>query len=112
MTDSRLVTINQMILAVIFGVGVIGFLFVMLLVPSKELNAVAVTMISNLLSVLGTVVVMQNTHFFKSALPDTPGTPGVVPLVPVTGDPPHVETQINAQTVYHGGSMPPVNPVP
>lgn len=66
MSDYRLKELNQMILAVLFGVGLLAFLFVLVLVPQRDLNQVAVTMISNLLSVLGTVVVMQNTHFFKT----------------------------------------------
>lgn len=107
MTDSRLVTINQMILAVLFGVGLLGFMFALVFAPQK-LDQVTTTIVSNLLSVLGTVVVMQNTHFFKSSQPDM--TAGSTPLTPVTGDTPHVGTQINAQTVYHGG-VPPINPV-
>lgn len=109
MTDSRLSSINQMILACIFGVGLLLVIFALLFWPSKP-DTQALTIVGTLLTTLGTVVVMQNTHFFKSGSSDTPGTPGITPLVPLNGDP-HVGTQINAQTVYHGGSVPPVNPV-
>jgi flagellar basal body-associated protein FliL len=83
LSDNRLRIINQMVLAVLFAVGLLAFLFVLLLLPQKDLNQVYVTIVSNLLSIIGTVVVMQQTHFFKS--PDSqsePPTP-VQPMQPI-----------------------------
>lgn len=109
MTDSRLVTINQMILATIFGVGLLMVIFALLFLPTSP-TASVLTIVGTLITQLGTVVIMQNTHFFKSTPPDAAA--GTTPLVPVIGETPHVGTQINAQTVYHGGTVPPINPVP
>lgn len=92
LSDARLKIVNQMILAVIFAVGFLAFLFVLLLVPQKDLNQTYVTIVSNLLSILGTVIVMQQTHFFKAADPSPSSSTGV---------PPNVGTQINANSVVH-----------
>lgn len=77
MSDTRLNAINQMVLAVIFGVGLLCFLFALVFSPQK-MDQVTITIVSNLLSVLGTVVVMQNTHFFKGTIDTAP----VPPLLP------------------------------
>jgi ABC-type branched-subunit amino acid transport system permease subunit len=74
-SDNRLLTINQMILALLTLVAVLAFLFVLVLVPTANLNQTVVTIITSILSVLTTVVVMQQTHFFKSG--PTLGVPNV-----------------------------------
>ena len=96
MTDARLVTINQMILAVIFGVGFIGLLFALLFINPAPSPAV-LTLATSVVSVIGTVVVMQNTHFFKNTTDPSGGS-----NVPST-------TTIHAQTVYHSSGSAPVN---
>jgi flagellar basal body-associated protein FliL len=102
MQNSRLLIINQMILALLTLVAVLAFLFVLVLVPPANLNPTVIAIITSILSVLTTVVVMQQTHFFKSGVPD-PTPPQGVSNVP--------STTINAQTVYHGDSQPPSAPV-
>lgn len=79
MTDSRLNTIAQIILAMIFGVGLIAFLFA-LVFSSTKMDQITVTIVSNLLSVLATVIVMQNSHFFKSSVPDQQNGSPLAPL--------------------------------
>jgi hypothetical protein len=101
--NSRLVTINQMILACMFGLGLLGFLFA-LMFSTRQLDQVTTTIVSNLLSVLGTVVVMQNTHFFKSGVPDpvpaVSGISSVPPGVPnVPPNPPESTASILAAAV-------------
>lgn len=92
LTDSRLLTINQMILALVTLMAVLAFLFLLVLVPPASLNPTVVTLITSILSVMTTVVVMQQTHFFK------------VPTQPESTTPPGIThaTTINAQTVHNG----------
>lgn len=101
-TDSRLITINQMILATIFGVGLLMVIFALLFLPTSP-TASVLTIVGTLITQLGTVVIMQNTHFFKPNQTD-PASPGVTNHAPVTN--------IHAQTVSHGGNVPPINPSP
>lgn len=79
MSDTRLLTINQMILAFITLVAVLAFLFVLVLVPQQQLNATVVTLITTVLTVLTTVLVMQQTHFFKSPSASPGDTPNANP---------------------------------
>lgn len=98
MTDNRLTTINQMILAVIFGLGLLMVIFALLFLHASP-TAQTLTIVGTLITQLGTVVIMQNTHFFKTPDPSPTGAPTNA-------------TTINAQTVNHsitpGSSLPPV----
>ena len=96
---SRLTMINQMILAIIFGIGLLLVIFALLFLPTKP-DAQILTVVGTLLTTLATVVVMQNTHFFKSGN-DTPTVPttsvthvyNVPTQTPTNGVPVNVQIQ-------------------
>lgn len=88
MTDARLTTIAQIVLALVFSIGLLVFMG-LLLFSTVKLDADAKIIISSLLSILGAVVMMQNSHFFKSATDTAPAayppTLGVgAPYIPPT----------------------------
>ena len=92
-TNERLKIINQMVLAVVFGIGLLLVIFALLFVPSKP-DSQVLAIVGTLLTTLGTVVVMQQTHFFKS--PDI--------SYPPTGDPNDTTKTVNHPPADGSGS--------